>query len=106
MSDVALLFCAIDIGTSFSGYAFAPRENLNETPSQIFASNWENELLSYKTPTSLLLDSSMTFHSFGHDAVKKYAELAENEEHADWYFFQDFKMELSKSVSWVEFFIL
>lgn len=105
MSDCALLFCAIDIGTSFSGYAFAPRENLTVTPSNIYASNWGSELLSAKAPTSLLLDPSMTFHSFGHDAVKKYAILAEKEQHAAWYFFKDFKMELYKSVSLIQIFI-
>lgn len=97
MSENCLLYCSIDIGTSYSGYAFAPRENLTEFPCGIYSSIWENDVLSHKTPTSVLLDTLGNFSAFGRAADSAYAKLAEEEEHDKWFYFRDFKMELYNS---------
>ncbi|XP_061183364.1 heat shock 70 kDa protein 12B-like [Saccostrea echinata] len=88
------MICAIDLGTSYSGYAFAPRENLTNNGSEIYASHWESEVLSQKTPTAILLDPVMNFQAFGHAASKKFSKLTEDEKDADWFYFKDFKMDL------------
>lgn len=36
----ALMFAAIDFGTTFSGYAFAMRDELEKDSSKIFAPHW------------------------------------------------------------------
>ncbi|XP_062593470.1 heat shock 70 kDa protein 12B-like [Saccostrea cucullata] len=94
MSTECLMICAIDLGTSYSGYAFAPRKNLTNNGCDIYASHWESDLLSHKTPTAILLDPIMNFQAFGHEANKKFAKLTEDENHADWFYFKDFKMDL------------
>lgn len=90
-------FCSIDIGTSYSGYAFAPRENLQEKSFEIYSSIWEHEVLSHKTPTSVLLDQTKNFIAFGHEADSEYENLAVGEEHEKCFYFRNFKMELYKS---------
>ena len=47
---------------------------------------------SWKTPTTVLLTPDKEFDTFGFDAEDKYCELADIEEHRDWYFFKRFKM--------------
>ncbi|WAQ99136.1 HS12A-like protein [Mya arenaria] len=49
-------------------------------------------LTSWKTPTTVLLEPDKSFHSFGYEAEEKYIELAEDEKHQDWFYFQRFKM--------------
>ena len=47
-----------------------------------------------KTPTCLLLNADLSFHSFGYKAVEKYAELQDNRSEGEYLFFQHFKMAL------------
>ncbi|KAI8489716.1 hypothetical protein Bbelb_326220 [Branchiostoma belcheri] len=87
---------AIDFGTTFSGFAFS--FNHREGERGILVNNpWGNDqgFQSLKTPTCLLLDPEQCFHSFGFDAVEKYAQLAETRDR-EFYFFDHFKMELYK----------
>jgi hypothetical protein len=98
MSANCAMFCAIDIGTSYSGYAFAPRNNLANNSCEIYTSHWEHEVLSLKTPTVILLDRTMNFHAFGHEADEEFLRLAENKENEQWWYFKDFKMELYDKV--------
>lgn len=98
--DQKLLVAAIDIGTTYSGYAFSfAHEQLGETadPNKIHVNTWENDGGSrshFKTPSCLLLHPNGNLHSFGNAAIVKYNTLTEEEKHRDWYFFWQFKMTL------------
>lgn len=101
-----LAVVAIDFGTTFSGFAWSMRNQLEKYekdndptafPDIYINPTWNSSssnLLSHKTPTSLLLDSEKTFKSFGYEAENDYAELAGEDSHQDFYFFQRFKMVL------------
>ncbi|XP_053373540.1 heat shock 70 kDa protein 12A-like [Mercenaria mercenaria] len=85
---------AIDLGTTFSGYAFAFRDE----PYRVYASTWHSKTTAYlvanKAPTTVLLRPDKQFYAFGLDAEEKYSELTDEEAHQGWYYFQNFKMEL------------
>ena len=98
-----LVIAAIDFGTTYSGYAYTLKHGLENPISakemcQVLTRHWQSGsstgLISNKTPTSLLLKKTGTFHSFGYEAERKYFELAERNEHKDWKFFRKFKMML------------
>ena len=90
--DVYRIIAAIDIGTTFSGYAYALASNKNTIYSN---RNWGQKqgFLLQKTPTCLLLKPSGEFAAFGFDAVSQYNNLTENEA-SEHYFFDRFKMKL------------
>ncbi|NXN71088.1 HS12B protein, partial [Himantopus himantopus] len=86
---------AIDFGTSYSGYCFS----LASGTDQIRQVYWgtEHGLKTPKTPTCILFNQKQEFRKFGYDAVMKYKSLPSSE--ADnWYFFQNFKMQLYNTV--------
>ncbi|CAG2190347.1 unnamed protein product [Mytilus edulis] len=94
----ALLVAAIDLGTTFSGYAFAIRNDYKVDPTRVSGSNWHagsQPGLSLKTLTCILFNQNQVFESFGGEAEDKYTDLAQEEEHMDWFFFKRFKMQLS-----------
>ncbi|KAK3101631.1 hypothetical protein FSP39_005017 [Pinctada imbricata] len=95
--DGKLLVAAIDFGTAYSGYAFSMRTDFKNNPLKMEINSWSGEgieMLSYKTPSSILLKSDKTFHSFGYVAEEKYADLASQNKHSDWYYITKFKMKL------------
>ncbi|KAK3102512.1 hypothetical protein FSP39_011886 [Pinctada imbricata] len=95
--DGKLLVAAIDFGTAYSGYAFSMRTDFKNNPLKMEINSWSGEgieMLSFKTPSSILLKSDKTFHSFGYVAEEKYAELASQNKHSDWYYITKFKMKL------------
>ncbi|XP_060586881.1 heat shock 70 kDa protein 12A-like [Ruditapes philippinarum] len=89
---------SIDIGTTYSGYAFSFKHDYEREPTAVKVNQkWvagTSSLLSLKTSTVVLFDKNKKFHSFGFEAENKYSNLAEDEEHRDWYFFKKFKMKL------------
>ena len=88
---------AIDFGTTFSGYAFAIRNDYKVDPMRISGNHWQTGSqpgLSLKTASCILFDPTQKFHSFGGDAEDKYTELAQANEHIDWFYFKRFKMQL------------
>nr|XP_034311557.1 heat shock 70 kDa protein 12A [Crassostrea gigas] len=96
-----LFLAAIDFGTTFSGYAFAARGELQDDLSKIYVPHWrssDGSLISYKTPTTVLLDKDEKLVDFGFDAETTYAELSENGEHEDYFYFRRFKMMLYDQV--------
>jgi len=98
-TEAFVISAAIDFGTAYSGYAFSLRTD----PSKIYKNKgWNaNGLLSFKTPTCVLLNYRKQFDSFGYEAENKYAELAEEENHEVWLFFCRFKMILhNNKVFW------
>lgn len=91
-----LVVAAFDIGTTYSGYALSFRDD----PSAIRMNHkWvagNQQHLSLKTPTCLLLDKNEKFHSFGYEAEDEYASLCADNKHAGWRLFRHFKMTLHK----------
>ena len=91
---------AIDFGTSTSGYAFAIRhdEKTNNLKiSDIQLNQWKIDDSSSnieKAPTTVLLKPDQTFDSFGFKAEDKYTILCAKRDQKDWWYFENFKMEL------------
>ena len=86
---------AIDFGTTYSGFAFSFIKDHGK--DSIFMNrDWLNEQggRTSKTPTCLLLNSDLSFHSFGYEAVEKYAGLQVEGHEGEYLFFQHFKMDL------------
>ena len=98
--DQKLLVAAIDIGTTYSGYAFSfvhEQTGSEADPDRIHVNTWENEGGSrtyFKTPSCLLLHPNGNLDCFGNEAIEKYNTLAEDKKHHDRYFFWQFKMTL------------
>ncbi|KAL3858892.1 hypothetical protein ACJMK2_009141 [Sinanodonta woodiana] len=96
--DTPVIVAAIDFGTAYSGIAFQFKHEFEKDPTKISApQTWnggKQNLISYKTPTCLLLDNNEESSSFGYEAEDKYADLSMDEKHTDWYFFRRFKMRL------------
>lgn len=96
-----IVVAAIDFGSTYSGYAFSFRDDFQTNPLKIHTNLWssvQSSGVSYKAPTTVLLNPDQTFHSFGYDAEDKYAELTESEEHKEWYYFSRFKMKLMNAL--------
>lgn len=94
-----LIVAAIDIGTTFSGYAFSFVHQYMKDPLKISINSWtagSGAVVSLKTSTCVLFDPKGEFHSFGYDAEDNYSELALDDNHHDWYYFRRFKMTLYK----------
>lgn len=92
-----LLVAAIDFGTTFSGYAFALRSELEKDPSRINIPIWRDSnggFVSYKTSSTVLLNKDKQLVDFGFDAESKYAELLEYGEHEEYFYFRHYKMML------------
>lgn len=90
-----LQVAAIDFGTTYSGYAISFRHDFLEDPLKVMTNQWRTGAgrpASLKTSSCILFDPSKKFASFGFEAEDRYAELAMDEKHFDWYFFKRFKM--------------
>lgn len=101
---------AIDFGTTYSGYCFSFRHDFETDPLKVSANTWTAGtagLVSLKTPTTVLLDGKGDLVAFGYEAEDRYSELAEEEEHAEYFYFRRFKMTLfnSSSVSFIGLFL-
>lgn len=87
---------AIDFGTVYSGYAYSFKAEWPTVKTNIWSGG---DLLSYKTPSALLLNPDQSFNSFGFDAEKRYAGLTDNgKDCRKYFFFQRFKMILKSSL--------
>ncbi|KAL3879862.1 hypothetical protein ACJMK2_032141 [Sinanodonta woodiana] len=97
-----MLVAAIDIGTTYSGWAFSFKHEYDTDPTKIVARQWYGgQMLSMKAPTTVLIKpDAKTFDSFGYEAETKYSELASvgNNEHKCWYYFSRFKMMLHEKM--------
>ncbi|KAK3602881.1 hypothetical protein CHS0354_018741, partial [Potamilus streckersoni] len=89
---------AIDFGTTYSSWACSFKSEYEREPTKILVKEWNSGIgISPKAPTTALIQpDGETLHAFGYDAEDKYAELTENDEHRDWYYFRRFKMLLFK----------
>lgn len=94
-----IVVAAIDFGTTFSGYAFSFLYEYQKDPTKSSTFSWTAEsggLQSLKTSSCILFDKNGIFHSCGFEAETKYADLALENKHGDWLFFERFKMNLYK----------
>lgn len=88
-----LIVVAIDVGTTYSGYAFSFRNK----PSEVTVVNWENHAnngFSYKAPSVLLLNQTYQFVAFGYEAEKQYSDIITREPTDQYLFVKNFKTEL------------
>ena len=86
----------MDFGTSSSGYAISVYDDYRKDPLSIHSFGWPSKsdgYIHHKTLSTVLLKPEGEFHSFGYDAEWNFTNL-EAEEHPNWYFFQNFKMNL------------
>jgi hypothetical protein len=100
-----MIVAAIEMGNKRCGNAFSLRNEYQDDPLSV---NVFLDLIGrpgeIKHRSVVLFDENKKFHSFGFDAEKKYAELADEHEHTTWFFFKHFMMKLSgKGVSKVTF---
>ncbi|XP_062599964.1 heat shock 70 kDa protein 12A-like [Saccostrea cucullata] len=92
-----LVVAAIDLGTTYSGFAFSFEEEYENVPLKIKLNTWvagSCGLLTLKTPNCVLFNKDKVFDSFGYEAENKYSELTLNEQHEEWYYFKRFKMSI------------
>nr|CAD7263953.1 unnamed protein product [Timema shepardi] len=95
-----LVVVAIDIGTTYSGYAFSftrdPEQRIHmmrKWEALMSYSGGDPGLNNQKTPTTLLLTPERQFHSFG-CAARDYFNDLDSCEARHWYFLDKFKMTL------------
>ena len=83
---------AIDFGTSNCAVAYSAHSKKED----VFVVNeWNDGVSTHgKIPTAALFNHQEELVAFGNLAIKKYCELKEEEEDEEFYFFQNFKMEL------------
>lgn len=93
-----LMVAAIDIGTTYSGYAFSFYHDFKIDPLKIQSNPvWKcgsRQFMSNKTPTCLLLTKEREFHSIGFEAVNVYKEALFYKEEDEFYYFDQFKKDL------------
>ncbi|KAH3785914.1 hypothetical protein DPMN_164010 [Dreissena polymorpha] len=83
---------AIDIGTTYSGYALSIGNDFESNPPEVGLSLFYGgrHLITKRNPTVLLLDRQQEFVAFGYDAENIYCELAAEDKHRDYYYFRSF----------------
>ncbi|ELU17210.1 hypothetical protein CAPTEDRAFT_133364 [Capitella teleta] len=83
---------ALDIGTTFSGYAYSFKGRENDIAG---CRNWGANLgvSNHKTPTAVLVNKDGKFEAFGYEAQEKYKRLEGNEVKM-YSLFERFKMQL------------
>lgn len=89
------IVAAFDIGTSYSGYAYSDRKEMDL--KSVSFNQWTGNMVSdpkAKAPTTVLFDKNMRFHSFGYEAEDFYATQVCEKKNDDWYRFKNFKMVL------------
>lgn len=88
------IIVAIDIGTSYSGYAYSDIKN-NE--DMINLNEWIGSYgydKTAKAPSVVLLNEDRSLNSFGYEAERNYAKKVNDKTHLKKYRFRNFKMKL------------
>ncbi|XP_060580175.1 heat shock 70 kDa protein 12A-like [Ruditapes philippinarum] len=98
-ADSKLFVAAIDVGTSFSGWAFASISDLEKAKgTNIHVKPWYSTYTSCstgKTSTCVLIKpDGETLDSFGYEAERRYNELLSKDQHEKYFFFKNFKTSL------------
>lgn len=95
---------AIELGTTFSGYACSFKIEHMSNPLAITIYNWSAEERirhsEIKVPSLMLLNPDQSFNCFGYQAQHTYSDLLDNdpEKAAEYYFVENFKMQLFNRV--------
>ncbi|XP_060580179.1 heat shock 70 kDa protein 12B-like [Ruditapes philippinarum] len=97
--DSEIFIAAIDLGTSFSGWAFATISDLEqEIKPNIYIKSWYStytQIATGKTPTcALIKPDGQTLDSFGYEAERRYDDLVSKKQHESYFFFKNFKTSL------------
>jgi hypothetical protein len=105
LCDRHFVVVAIDFGTTFSGYAFSftsvgggplKRSDVQAIDTIHVMRRWEGGdpgVVNHKAPTTLLIDPTGEFHSFGFTARDFYHDLSPRQAKR-WTYFEKFKMAL------------
>lgn len=98
-SENYLFVAALDIGTTYSGYAFSSRDDFKSQPLRINMNTvWGSSgssITSLKTPTSIIISKKEgKYVDFGYDAEDKFQQAMTDEQCEDLMLFQRFKMKL------------
>ncbi len=88
LTEDYLFVAAIDFGTTYSGYAFSPRDDFKKDPLKIVANQAWNAG-SQNDKEELV--------SFGYEAENKYSDIVIDRKQNEYLFFQRFKMQLYKN---------
>ena len=91
--EFCCLVCAIDLGTTLSGYAYADKRDYQYDPLNITVPNWIDPYsftITKKIPTTLLLDKDQRFVAFGYEAKATYDELEKKGKNVDYIFIPQF----------------
>ena len=95
---------AVDIGTTYSGWAYSFLHEYRSEPAKANVKQWNSgsgTLVTEKTPTCALISpDGQKLVAFGYEAENKYKDLVENDQHSDYYYFRRFKMSLNKQVQY------
>lgn len=87
----------VDIGATYSGYAFASRADIEGNRFQFSVNTWQgHSFSSKKCPTAVLLNKNEELEAFGYQAKLQFADLFANEKHPDYYFVKDLRNVLQK----------
>ncbi|XP_052233296.1 heat shock 70 kDa protein 12B-like [Dreissena polymorpha] len=93
------MVAALDVGTAYSGYAYAYRKEMDEGMDNVIVNNpWssaDKSTTTYKTPTQLLLNEKREFEAFGYEAQKRYAELHQQGRHERCFYFKKFRSKIA-----------
>lgn len=94
MAACTTAVAAIDVGTTFCGYAFAMRNEFGNDQSKIHISKWKdkNGLMVYKTLSTVLLDQKGNLFKFGFEAEYKYMHMLCDGVHKYFLYFHILKM--------------
>ncbi|KAL4234288.1 hypothetical protein ACF0H5_005939 [Mactra antiquata] len=98
--SVFSMVVALDIGTSWSGYAYGYRRELEENMDNVIVNNqWsfgtKSSTATFKTPSHLLLNEKREFEAYGYEAERRYSELCQQGRHQRCFFFRRFKARLN-----------
>ena len=89
------MVAAVDLGTTFSGYAFSTKADFEINPLTVHTNQaWKQGAISVKCPTCILFDENKKFKAFGYDAEDEYADIVLEKRQNEYYFLRNFKMSL------------
>ncbi|KAL3841758.1 hypothetical protein ACJMK2_019860 [Sinanodonta woodiana] len=96
-----VLAAAIDLGTTYSGWACSFVHEFKTDPRKIFTKSWNTgNHVSLKAPTTVLVrPDGETLEAFGYKAETTYAELADEGKHEDYFYFKRFKLMLHNNTA-------
>ena len=91
------MVCAIDFGTTFTGYALSFKSEYDADPHRMHCSRWSSSQGSRdKAPTAVLFNANMELQEFGFAALEEYTSM-DNMARKKSLLFKHFKMELYKN---------